>query len=161
MRWPGSPAVGRDPRLRRDCRRNARSAPDAVVTDANDSGTERSADTGNPLRPDNPTTVIELDGAAEPTPSVRQDSTPPTGDMSTWLDQTATDAHPVTVRGWLQHGNAFENTFRIEWIRGSDGHTAAPSGYDHEARLHLAPTANNELADESLARPDSRGVLAR
>ncbi|RKS84068.1 hypothetical protein BDK61_3468 [Haloarcula quadrata] len=132
--------------------------PTQSVTDANDSGTKRSADTGSPLRPDNPTTVIGLETGprtyALSSPGLHTDDR---GRVGLWFDQTATDAHPVTLRGWLQNGNEFENTFRIELLPGvGQTHSRQPRGSDHESRLHLAPTDNNELADRvpSLGRTD-------
>jgi len=63
-----------------------------------------------------------------------------------WFDQTATADHPARLRGWLENGNDFENTFRLGWIP-AVGRTFSrqPDGYDHEARLHLVATENNAL----------------
>ncbi|EMA22362.1 hypothetical protein [Haloarcula argentinensis] len=124
--------------------------PDQSPTDANDSGAETPTDTGDPPRPENPTTVIELATGprtyALSSPGLHTDDGARIG---FWFDRTATDSHPATLRGWLQNGNEFENTFRIDWIPGvGRTYSRQPSGYDHEARLHLAPTENNELAEE-------------
>jgi len=132
--------------------------PDQSPTDANDSGTETSTDTGDPPRPENPTTVVELETGprtyALSSPGLHTDDR---ARIRLWFDRTATASYPATLRGWLQNGNEFENTFRTEWIPGiGRTHSRQPSGYDHEARLHLAPTVNNELAAEvpSLGRTD-------
>ncbi|EMA19384.1 hypothetical protein [Haloarcula amylolytica] len=124
--------------------------PTQSPTDPDDSGTGTPTGTGDPPRPENPTTVIEL----ETGPRTYALSSPGlhTADrarVGLWFDQTATDDHPATLRGWLQNSNEFENTFRVKWIPGvGQTHSRQPSGYDHEARLHLAPTDNNDLADE-------------
>ncbi|GAA5432568.1 hypothetical protein [Haloarcula japonica] len=127
-------------------------------TEASDSGTETPTDTDDPPRPEDPTTVVELATGprtyALSSPGLHTDDGARIG---LWFDRTATDSHPATLRGWLQNGNEFENTFRIEWIPGvGRTHSRQPSGYDHEARLHLAPTENNELAVEvpSLGRTE-------
>jgi len=132
--------------------------PDESLTGTNDSGTETPTDTGDPPRPENPTTVVEL--ATGPRTYALSSSGLHTDDgarVVLWFDRTATDDHPATLRGWLQNGNEFENTFRIKWIPGiGRTHSRQPSGYDHEARLHFVPTDNNELAEEipSLGRTD-------
>ncbi|WP_058992694.1 hypothetical protein [Haloarcula sp. CBA1127] len=132
--------------------------PTKSATDANDSGTATPTDTGDPPRPENPTTVVELEtGPRTYALSSAGLHTDDRARIGLWFDRTATDDHPATLRGWLQNSNEFENTFRIEAIPGiGQIYSRQPSGYDHEARLHLAPTANNELADEvpSLSRTD-------
>ncbi|NLV07579.1 hypothetical protein GOC83_15705 [Haloarcula rubripromontorii] len=132
--------------------------PTQSATDANDSGTATPTDAEDPPRPDDPTTVIELETGprtyALSSPGLYTDDGARVG---LWFDQTATDDHPATLRGWLQNGNEFENTFRIEWLPGvGQTHSRQPGSYSHEARLHFAPTDNNELADEvpSLGRTD-------
>ncbi|WP_135533734.1 hypothetical protein [Halostella pelagica] len=68
--------------------------------------------------------------------------------IALWFDRTATADHPARLRGWFENGNDFANTFRIEWIPVVGGtHGRQPAGYDHEARLHFAPTENNDLAE--------------
>ena len=104
--------------------------------------------TDTPPRPANPTTVVEL----ETGPRTYALSSPPHpadgARVALWFDRTATDDHPATLRGWLRNANEFENTFRIQRIPGvGQTHSRPPQGYDHEARLHLAPTANNALAE--------------
>ncbi|KAA9398991.1 hypothetical protein Har1130_12355 [Haloarcula sp. CBA1130] len=132
--------------------------PDQSPSAATDSGTETPTATGDPPKPAEPTTVIELETGprtyALSTPGFHTDDR---ARVALWFDQTATADHPATLRGWLQNGNEFENTFRIGGIPGiGQPYSRQPDGYDHEARLHLAPTDNNELAEEvpSLGRTD-------
>jgi len=71
------------------------------------------------------------------------------GEVALWFDRTATADGPAVLTGYLQNANDFENTFRVEWLPGVGRvHAQQPRGHDHEARLHLAPTENNELATE-------------
>lgn len=132
--------------------------PNQSPTDAGDDGTETPTATGDPPRPEEPTTVVELETGprtyALSSPGLHTDDR---ARVALWFDRTATDDHPATVRGWLQNRNEFENTFRIEWIPGvGRTYSRQPRGYDHEARIHFAPTDNNELAAEvpSLGRTD-------
>lgn len=69
-------------------------------------------------------------------------------DITLWFDRTATAEHPARVRGWLENANNFANTFQLRWIP-VVGRTYGrqPQGYNHEARLHFAPTENNDLAE--------------
>ena len=132
--------------------------PRQSSSDADDSGTETATDTGDPPRPENPTTVIELEtGPRTYALSSAGLHTADRGHVGLWFDRTATGDHPATLRGWLQNGNEFENTFRIELLPGvGQTHSRQPRGSDHESRLHLVPTDNNELADRvpSLGRTD-------
>lgn len=69
--------------------------------------------------------------------------------VSLWFDRTATDNHPARLRGFLENANDFSNTFRIEWIPAvGRSFSSNPEGHDHEARLHLAPTEGNDLAEQ-------------
>lgn len=70
------------------------------------------------------------------------------GRVSLWFERTATADHPTKVRGWFQNGNDYENTFEVRWIP-AVGRTRSrnPDGYGYEARLHFAPTENNDLAE--------------
>jgi len=79
-------------------------------------------------------------------------------DVALWFEQTASDDGPALLKGWLRNANDFENTFRVEWIPAVGRvHARQPRDLDHEARLHLAPTENNELAAEvpDLVRDES------
>lgn len=68
--------------------------------------------------------------------------------VSLWFDRTATADHPARLRGVLENTTEYANTVRVEWIP-AVGRTFSrnPEGYDHEARLHLAPVEQNELAE--------------
>ncbi|MFB6222327.1 MAG: hypothetical protein ABEH86_01470 [Haloarcula sp.] len=123
-----------------------------------DDDAETPTDTSDPPRPENPTTVVELETGprtyALSSPRVHTDDR---ARIALWFDRTATDDHPATLRGWLQNANEFENTFQIKWIPGvGRTHSRHPRGYDHEARLHFAPTETNEIANQipSLSRTD-------
>ncbi|EMA00825.1 hypothetical protein SAMN05443574_101246 [Haloarcula vallismortis] len=130
--------------------------PDESPPDANDSETETPTATGEPPQPEELTTVVELEtGPRTYALSSAGLHTDDEARVALWFDRTATDDHPAILRGWLQNGNEFENTFRVEWIPGiGRTHSRQPRGYDHEARLHLAPTENNALATDvpSLSR---------
>jgi len=64
------------------------------------------------------------------------------------FDRTATPDHPARLHGSLENSNDFENTFRVEWIPAVGRvHSQTPREYTHQARLHLAPTENNDLAE--------------
>ena len=106
--------------------------------------------TGDPPRPEDLTTVIELEtGPRTYALSSAGLYTADGARVALWFDRTATEDYPATLRGWLQNANEFGNTFRIERIPGvGRTHSRQPRGYDHEARLHLAPTADNALANE-------------
>jgi hypothetical protein len=64
------------------------------------------------------------------------------------FDRTATSEHPARLVGWLENGYDYANTVEVQWIP-VVGRTYGrqPRGYDHEARLHFAPTENNDLAE--------------
>lgn len=64
------------------------------------------------------------------------------------FDRTATSDHPARLVGWLENGYDYANTVEVEWLP-VVGRTYGrqPRGYDHEARLHFAPTENNDLAE--------------
>ena len=73
------------------------------------------------------------------------------------FDRIATAEHPARLTGTLRNGNDYANTFEIEWIPAVGRvHSRQPDGYDHEARLHLAPTEHNDLAETvpEVARTD-------
>lgn len=73
------------------------------------------------------------------------------------FDRTATAEHPARLTGRLRNSNDYANTFEIEWLPAVGRiHSRQPDGYDHEASLHLAPTANNDLAETvpEVARTD-------
>ncbi|MFB6269664.1 MAG: hypothetical protein ABEH83_06955, partial [Halobacterium sp.] len=79
-------------------------------------------------------------------------------EVALWFDRTATGDHPARLTGYLENGNDYANTFEVEWIPAVGRiHGRQPSGYDHEAALHLAPTENNDLAETvpSVVRDDS------
>ncbi|WP_336036492.1 hypothetical protein [Halobacterium yunchengense] len=68
--------------------------------------------------------------------------------VSLWFDRTGTADHPPRLRGWLENANDYANTFEVEWIPVvGRTHTRQPRCFDHGARLHAAPTANNDLAE--------------
>ena len=70
------------------------------------------------------------------------------GRVALQFDRTATADHPARLRGWFENGNDFENTFRAEWIPAVGRvHSRTPADHTHEARLHFAPTENNDLAE--------------
>ena len=80
------------------------------------------------------------------------------GEVALWFDRTATADGPALLTGYLENANDFVNTFRIEWIPAVGGVNARqPRDLPHEARLHLAPTENNDLATEvpELVRDES------
>lgn len=80
------------------------------------------------------------------------------GEVALWFERTATPDGPALLRGYLRNTNDFENTFGVEWLPGVGRvHMQQPRGYDHEARLHLAPTENNALATKvpELVRDES------
>jgi hypothetical protein len=116
-------------------------------------------DTSPPDPPDRYASVVELETgprtyAFRPTRLRTDDRT----EVALWFEQTATADHPAVLRGWLQNADDFENTVRVEWIPAvGRTHARQPRDYDHEARLHLAPTQNNELAIEAphLVRDES------
>ncbi|WP_225333296.1 hypothetical protein [Halomicrobium urmianum] len=99
--------------------------------------------------PDDPASVIDLETgprtyALGPTRFHTDDY----ADVRLAFDRTATADHPARVRGVLENANDFESTFRVEWLPAVGRvHGRQPDGYDHEARLHLVPTANNDLAE--------------
>jgi hypothetical protein len=68
--------------------------------------------------------------------------------VSLWFDRTATADHPARLRGVLENTAEYATTIQVEWIP-AVGRTYSrnPEGYDHEARLQLPPTEQNELAD--------------
>jgi hypothetical protein len=69
--------------------------------------------------------------------------------IALWFDRTATADHPARVRGYLRNENPFENAFQVEWIPAvGRPHSTQPGDDDHEARLHMAPTENNDLATD-------------
>lgn len=114
------------------------------------SGDDEPGDTQKqPERPEDPMRIVEL----ETTPrtvalSSTWMQTDDEAEVVLWFDRTATDDHPVRVRGWLQNANRYPNTFDIESISTvGHVHSRQPDGYDHEASLHLAPTENNALAE--------------
>lgn len=106
---------------------------------------------GDPARPEGFASVIDL-ATLDRTYAFRPTSfrTDDEANVALWFDRTETAEHPARLRGWLENANSFENTFQIEWIPAVGRvHARQPSGYNHEASLHLAPTENNEIADEA------------
>ena len=126
--------------------------------DSPTNGTEQAPTTPTPSNPDNgdvsesPETmasVVDLEtGSRTYAFGPTRFRTADEAVVSLWFDRTATAHHPARLRGFLENANDFSNTFRVEWIP-AVGQTSSsnPEGYDHEARLHLAPTAENELAE--------------
>lgn len=127
----------------------------ADVPDRSPTPTDRRSTT-NPSRlagtdqaPDSRTSVVELETgprtyAVSPTGLYTADR----AQVALWFDRTATAEHPPRVRGLLENTNDFQNTFRIDRIPGiGQVYSRQPDGYDHEARLHLAPTEHNPLAE--------------
>jgi len=109
-------------------------------------------------RPERHASIVELDTAALTYAFVPVSfRTDDEAEVTLWFDRTATADHPARLIGWIANENGFENTFRVEWIPAVGGvHSRTPSGDSHEARLHLAPTENNALAETvpSLTRTD-------
>jgi hypothetical protein len=69
-------------------------------------------------------------------------------EVALWFDRTATADHPARLRGYLENRDDYANPVDVEWIPAVGRvHGRQPSGYDHEASLHFAPTANNDLAE--------------
>ncbi|MCD2199964.1 hypothetical protein LPA44_08650 [Halobacterium sp. KA-4] len=69
-------------------------------------------------------------------------------EVALWFDRTATADHPARLRGWLENRGDYANPVDVEWIPAVGRvHGRQPSGYDHGARLHFAPTGNNDLAE--------------
>ena len=131
---------------------------DVETTDPNETQTTDDPGTTNDIdgdppsdedRPDSYASVVELETGPRtyslaPTAMHTDDG----ASVALWFDRTATDDNPARVRGYLENGNAYENTFEVEWIPvvgRTHGHQ--PLGYDHEASLHFAPTENNDLAE--------------
>lgn len=133
------------------------------TTDRSPRTTDQPADetdrrSAEPSPPEGQASVVELETgprtyAFAPTTMRTDDG----ARVALWFDRTATADHPARLRGWIENANDFENTFRIERIP-AVGRTYShqPSGYGHEASLHLAPTENNDLAETvpTVARTD-------
>jgi len=125
---------------------------------------ERETDPADPgSQPDDPfderTRVVELETGprtyAFDSTGLRTDDG---GKVRLQFDRTATPDHPARLHGSLENTNDFENTFRVEWIPAVGRvHSRTPREYTHEARLHLAPTENNDLAETvpEVVRDDS------
>lgn len=116
-------------------------------TDGNGSAGDEN---GDPL-PDPPegrSSVIDLETidrtyALTPTSFRTDDDTR----VALWFDRTATDESPARLTGWLRNENEYENTVDLEWLPAvGNTYSRTLSGYDHESRLHLAPTETNEVA---------------
>lgn len=76
--------------------------------------------------------------------------------IALWFDRTATPDHPARVSGSLRNENPFENTFQVVWLPAvGRPHSRQPGGYDHEARLHVAPTEHDELATDVAVERDA------
>lgn len=121
-------------------------------------GTGQDGDGGNgttdgngdsrPEPPENRSSVIDLETidrtyALTPTSFSTDDD----ARISLWFDRTATADAPARLTGWLENENEYENTFDLEWIPAvGDTHSRTLPDYDHESRLHLAPTEHNEIA---------------
>jgi hypothetical protein len=123
-------------------------------SDGNDSGGSGGDDppTAEPPKddpPDGRSSVIDLETidrtyAFVPTAFRTDDD----ARIALWFDRTATSEAPARVVGWLRNENEYENTFDLEWIPTvGDVHSRTLTGYDHTSRLHLAPTAANEIAE--------------
>ena len=115
-----------------------------------DEPTTAPSDEDHPEPPDEYASIVELETgprtyAFQPVRRRTSDG----AEVALWFDRTATADGPAVLTGYLQNVNDFANTFRVERIPGVGSvHTQQPRGLDHEARLHLAPTANNDLASE-------------
>lgn len=110
-------------------------------------GTETDQRTDEPPRPDEPRLVVDLETGPRTYALSPYVEAGDGGRVALWFDRTATADHPARLRGWLLNGNDFENTFRVGRLPAVGRvHGRQPDGYDHEARLHLAPTDDNALA---------------
>lgn len=124
-------------------------ATDGPARDRTETPTPSTPDDGMPEPPETMASVVDLETgprtyAFAPTGFRTDDGTA----VSLWFDRTATADHPARLRGVLENANDFANTVRVEWIPAVGGtHSRNPEGYDHEARLHLAPTEENNLAE--------------
>ncbi len=163
---PGCSVLG----SRRDDRSTVTPAP--VPDGTGDGSTANGTETDDPSTDESPAddwpgdtaSVIELETgprtyALEPTRFHTADG----ADVRLAFDRTATADGPARLRGYLENANDFENTFRIERLPAvGQGHAQQPWGHDHEARLHLAPTANNDLAETvpEVARDDGYWYVA-
>ncbi|MFB6071895.1 MAG: hypothetical protein ABEJ88_02910 [Halobacterium sp.] len=79
--------------------------------------------------------------------------------VALWFDRTGTADHPPVLRGWLENGNEYANTFDVHWIPAvGELHSRSPQGDDVAATLELAPTDAHDFATTvaELER-DSRG----
>jgi hypothetical protein len=122
--------------------------PETTTTD--DSTTHTTTGDEPPEPPEGYASIVDLETGPRTyaLSSVRR-RTDDGGEVACWFDRTATADGPAVLTGYLRNANDFENTFRVEWLPGVGSvHTRQPRGYDHEARLHLAPTERNELATE-------------
>lgn len=97
--------------------------------------------------PDGPTSIVELSAVGKtvtlfPTRFRTEDG----GVVGLWLARPATDERPTVVRGFLHNDTDTERTFPFGEIPGPGrSHSQPPDGYGEAARLHLAPTGDNDL----------------
>ncbi|GAB3687426.1 hypothetical protein GCM10028857_20500 [Salinarchaeum chitinilyticum] len=120
-------------------------------TNGTDSDGTDDGDDGSPSPepPDGLASVIDLETigrtcALSPT----QFHTDDDASVALWFDRTATAEAPARLTGWLVNENDYMNTFDLERIPAvGDPHGQTSPGADHEGRLHLVPTEQNEIAE--------------